>query len=109
MEFYRERRVNKSKRWHQCHICGDVMDAGRAYWYESGKHNGNFFTRATCDLCHTIRDKMYEAENISEYDTLDISAFVANDVCSNCDDYDDCDLSVFDCRKVREHYLEGEE
>ena len=101
MEFYTEQKV-KARKTHRCHICGDDIPIGTFYSRESGKYDGAFFDRCTCNDCYMHR-KEYCSEVDNEYDGQDIYYYLADEYCMRlCSDEEreDCDRDVWHCPKL---------
>lgn len=102
MEFYTEKHPI-ARKVHKCHICGSPISVGEQYSRESGKFEGDFFDRSTCQVCWGIRQADV-AENSSElYDTYSLIDFVESGFCSGCDNRVSCE-SIFICQRVVGHF-----
>lgn len=44
----------KARKDHRCDACGRVITAGEHYQYESGKCDGDFYTRRACADCRSL-------------------------------------------------------
>ena len=53
MEFYNEK-FQKAKKPHKCDCCFKTIEIGERYCYQSGKYDGDFFTRAWCRDCDDV-------------------------------------------------------
>lgn len=102
MEFYTEKHV-VARKVHKCHICNHIIHVGEKYSRESGKFEGDFFDRCTCDSCYGIR-QAYAVEDDSQlYDTYSLVDFVDSGFCSGCEYRLNC-KGVFGCPRVRRHF-----
>lgn len=59
MELYDSKRV-KTRKPHTCFLCGRVIEAGKEALYESGKWEGDFFRRYTCEDCEPLAGDFWE-------------------------------------------------
>lgn len=112
MEFYSEKHVTARKA-HICEMCKETIPVGTPYWRESGKFNGDFFSRSLHDHCHGM-----EAEYCTEVDTEfswdEIIDYIAEKHCQNCEHsylhedkegWTECPyMDVTECRKLRKLY-----
>lgn len=98
MEFYTEMEV-KARKPHRCHICGDEIPIGAMYSRESGKYDGEFFDRCTCNDCYTHRNE-YCSEVDNEYDVWAISDYLQEEYCLKIcseEEREECDREVWHC------------
>lgn len=106
MEFYseNERKANKD---YFCACCGRKIKAGEEYFRETGKWDGEFFSRAIHIQCHMMEAE-YRTE--AEYEFLwdDIYDYFFDEYCSRCSAADEtiaeygCKNSIFTCPKIFE-------
>ena len=59
MECYDCKHV-KTRKPHTCFLCGRTIESGKEALYESGKYDGEFFSRYTCKDCKPLTDRFWE-------------------------------------------------
>lgn len=67
MEFYTAA-IYKAKKEHVCHICNETIHKGQLYEYESGKYEGDFFSRKSHIPCAKARDEYLATQEENEYE-----------------------------------------
>lgn len=67
MEFYTAA-IYKAKKDHVCHICDETIHKGELYEYESGKYEGDFFSRHSHLACSKARDELVSLQKDTEYE-----------------------------------------
>ena len=109
MEFWRES-DNRAKKPHKCELCNGNIKIGEIYHRETGKFDGEFFSRTL-----HIRCANFEADYCSygEYewnDWSDISYFIEDANCRSCphfnNDDDECqnNYDIYNCPLLTEKY-----
>ena len=66
--FANERKINKTRKEHQCFGCNKKFSAGSRLWYQSGVWDGDFYSSYMCGPC---RQELYRgdyADGFSEGD-----------------------------------------
>lgn len=116
MEFYSETHITARKE-HVCELCGEIIHIGEAYWRESGKFEGDFFSRCLHEHCHEM-EREYCEEVDTEFSWDCITDHVADKHCISCehsgtrDDeegWTDCPYtSVTECKKIKDIYNKPE-
>lgn len=114
MDFFNESDP-RARKAHKCEACGGIINPGERYRRQSGKWEGDFFSRAWCADCARIMDYYFAeltAEN--EFDYWDVQDSVAARFCSGCPHSsggnDDCSESgeIWHCPiihdKIKEAY-----
>lgn len=49
-------RINKARKEHKCHECGDTINIGEKYHVQKEVYEGCFSTHKTCLPCMEVRD-----------------------------------------------------
>lgn len=116
MEFYSETHLIARKE-HRCEMCDEAIPVGTAYWRETGKFDGEFFTRRIHEHCYEMMTE-YCAEVDTEFFWDDITAYVAEKHCETCEHsalYDEEEgwtecpyFDVTECEKLRNIYKSPE-
>lgn len=70
MECYDCKHV-KTRKPHVCFLCGRVIEAGKEALYESGKYDGDFFSRYTCKDCEPLTDRFWEFVDGETYSPIE--------------------------------------
>lgn len=58
MEFYRYKNINKTRKYHRCHLCELDIPKGSKCLYEAGKYDGEFFNRYSHNECAKLWSDM---------------------------------------------------
>lgn len=102
MEFYNES-SHIANGEYICEFCNKKIEVGQRYWNERGKFCGEFFTRKLHDLCHCFESEFCrEVDN--EFTWEEIIEYVTDNHCNDCENYEDCETTIFTCPKIREQY-----
>lgn len=105
MEFFNDTR-NVARKPHKCEACGRTIEAGELYRRQSGKWEGDFFTRAWCCDCEAIMEYYFEHIAMeSEFDYWEVQDEIADRFCHACphggNGDDDCEeKAVWHCQRV---------
>ena len=100
MEFYFSRIVKLSKKPHQCFVCNSIISAGSRYVRESGKYQGEFFSRCSCISCYSHVTEHLRASGENEFDIDGIVEDVQERFCLHCDHRETCMLHCLHCDTV---------
>lgn len=106
MEFYSENK-RIAKKDYTCSLCYGKIKAGEKYFRETGKWDGEFFSRAMHIQCHMMVDE-YCAEVEPEYTNDDVQDYFLDEYCSQCESADEtiaengCENSIYTCPKIFE-------
>lgn len=97
-----------ARKEHQCEYCGKTIVPGEQYSVESGKFEGDFFTRKLCMVCKNFLSA-YCSEYDEEFDWDEVTEYLSDKHYSGCSkrEYDSCDLMPYDCLVIRNKYMEG--
>lgn len=110
LEFYNSY-IRTARKSHKCEYCQKEIMVGEKYSYESGKFDGDFFTRYLCVLCYKILNAyMYDADD-DIFDWRDVSDFLSQNYCDKLcrqEKRHDCDKPPQCCEKIRRAVLEKE-
>lgn len=101
VECYTEEQ-RKSRKEHECQLCGKKILKGREYICESGRYDGEFFEHKRHIHCNAIFEAYFsEPWTDNEYDEDMIYEYV-RDVCSGCQEYeyDQCNRDPYSCETV---------
>lgn len=108
MEFYARREATARKE-HECEYCRDTISAGQKYSYETGKFEGDFFTRKLCLTCDMIlREFMSEADE-EYFEWSYVSEFLNENYCAECHCYHECNEMPARCKNIKEKFSQQEE
>ena len=97
-----------ARKEHSCEYCSKAINVGEQYSVESGKYDGDFFSRKLCLCCKNILDE-FCLEVDQEFDWDEVTEYLSDKHCSGCSkrEYDSCDLMPYDCPVIRNKYMEG--
>lgn len=98
----------KAKKPHHCEFCGKTIASGEIYSRESGVYSGDFFDRILCVNCIKMLDA-YCTNIDNEFDWDDVYDYVRDTHCSACGYFDECELSIHDCQKIKDYYSHKKE
>lgn len=108
MEFYNVT-TPKARKRHVCEACGRVIEVGETYQRETGKWEGDFFSRAQCLDCANVMDYWtthLATENEFDYDGVQDD--IREKFCYDCahgwhSGEDDCpvDTIVWHCQRIQ--------
>ena len=113
MEFYNERH-HVARKCHVCECCRSVISPKEKYVVQTGKFEGDFFSRKWCLDCEIVMNYYFDALATDEYFDYDDVDYDIQDVfCCRCDHHhnDDCEqLDRWHCpliqKKIEEYYTE---
>ena len=94
MEFFTSKIVT-AKRQHTCEACGTTIAIGEKYRKETGKWEGDFFSRAWCSDCSNIMDYYFDFLTTEcEFDYWEVQDNICEKFCYPCkhgmENDDDC-------------------
>ena len=101
--------IRTARKPHKCEYCEKEIIAGEKYSSESGKFEGDFFTRELCIPCRKMLDAYIDCSVDDSFDWLDVSDFLSDTCCYELCEQDkrhDCDKSPQCCEKIRRAILE---
>lgn len=104
MEFFSEEHPIARKR-HRCEACNRFIAPGDRYCRQSGKWEGDFFSRAWCSDCESVMNYYFDyIATESEFDYWCVEDSVAERICCDCShsgyEDDDCRESIWHCERV---------
>lgn len=99
MEFYSERK-SIARKVHTCELCGGKISPGETYYRETGKWDGDFFSRALHAHCHFM-EQDYCCEVDNEFSWDDITDYIADTYCCDYEARTDCQYRVTECPKIK--------
>ena len=97
-----------ARKEHKCECCGRMIKAGERYVRETGKVDGDFFSRAWHLDCKTVMRYYFEWLSIDpewfDYDEAVLA--VEDDLCYGCEKShwknDECEETVWTCPIIKE-------
>lgn len=81
MEFYNQKNV-KARKLHYCEFCGKTIGAGEVYSCETGKYDGDFFTRKLCLPCSNMLDAFCRENGDEDFQWDWIQEWLYDQYCS---------------------------
>lgn len=106
LEFYNDK-VCKARKSYKCELCGEEIAAGEQYHRQSGKYDGEFFDRCLHMTCNRMIEEYCRAEDEYEYEPENISDWLQERYCCECDEYEECNKICFNCQKITSNLNEG--
>ena len=113
LELY-EKKQQKARKRHRCHICGKAILPGCEYIHEKQKYDGEFNDLKRHLHCDAILDAYLDVSSESEYSDDEVQEFVS-DICGELfakwqctegDYYEKCDRErCFECPLVFKRLL----
>lgn len=115
MEFYNERH-HVARKCHVCECCRSVIPPKEKYVVQTGKFEGDFFSRKWCLDCEIVMEYYFNRlSSESEFDYDDVEYALQEAFCYGCEhgqrQKDDCERkSLWHCpliqKKIGEYYAE---
>lgn len=97
LEFYKQS-APKAKKEHECEMCGETIHVGEVYSCETGKYDGEIFTRNMHLDCHDAFDELLSLVGESEFDWEGLIDWWKEYKCSICQlRYNVCNNKGCDC------------
>lgn len=105
LDFYKQT-YPKARKEHKCEYCANVIRRGEKYSCESGKYDGDIFTRKLCLTCKNILEEYCSEKGYEEFEWWAITEWLREKYCYSCKNYDDsnCDIIENECPVIREHF-----
>lgn len=107
LEFYKQS-WPKARKYHACEFCAQKIHRGEKYSYESGKYDGDVFTRKLCLVCKNILDEFCRESGESEFEWSWITDWLSDFYCYDCEHgikgKDDCKMQPQDCPLIRKNF-----
>ena len=83
MEFFNGR-FYTAKKEHRCEACGDKIQIGERYKYESGKFEGEFFSRCYHTACSEVIEEFWFDIDDDEFTYDEIRDWWEDKYCYQC-------------------------
>lgn len=110
LEFYNSF-IRKARKPHKCEYCEKEIAAGEKYSYESGKFEGDFFTRTLCIPCNKILASYMRSSVDDTFDWWQVTDFLfdthCNELCGQDIRQQDCSKVPERCEKIRAKFSEN--
>lgn len=103
MELYR-RTHPKAKKPHTCEFCNKEIHIGEKYSYETGKYDGEMFTRKLCLVCEDMLESYCRDEGYGEFDQQDVDDWLQSVFCYSCDKREECTIPACTCTDIRSKF-----
>lgn len=87
MEFYSEKTPTARKE-HECEMCGRAIKIGEKHVYQSGKYDGDFFSRRYHNECADILNRFCDETGDNEFNYDLISEWWDDRYCYGCKYYE---------------------
>ncbi len=98
----------KARKEHKCECCGQKIEIGQKYSYETGKYDGDMFSRKLCLVCENILQGYCSKESDEEFTWDEVSDWLHDLYCHDCEHggghNDDCENTECSCPIIREHF-----
>lgn len=111
LEFYNSY-IRTARKAHKCEYCEKNIMVGEKYSYESGKFEGDFFTRTLCVPCLKMLNAYTDDVDDDTFDWWAVSDFLSDNYCDKLcgqEKRHDCDKSPEHCEKIRTEFTDEQE
>lgn len=108
MELYNSY-IRKARKPHKCEYCEKEIMVGEKYSYESGKFEGDFFTRTLCIPCSKMLNSYMDYSVDDTFDWWSVSDFLSENYCGKLcgqEKRHECDKSPERCEKIRAEFTD---
>ena len=112
-DFYRHT-YPKAKKPYECECCENKIEAGEQYSCETGKFEGELYTRRLCLVCSNILTAYLKKTGEDTFDWWNIYDWIRDTRCAGCEYKKDgtvekggCGTHCMDCGKVRAEFSKG--
>ena len=107
MDFYHHT-YPKARKEHKCEYCGQKIEIAQKYSYETGKYDGDMFSRKLCLTCENILEEYCKSAGYEEFDWWDVSDWLSDFYCYDCKhgtrENDDCQYNTQNCPLIRMNF-----
>lgn len=103
LDFYKQM-YPVARKEHTCEFCHCIIQKGKRYSCETGKYDGEMFTRNLCSECSAILHDYCKEYGYEEFDWWGISDWLRDNHCLDCENMDNCSISPEQCCRVKEKY-----
>lgn len=93
-----------ARKGHECEFCHCVIPKGKRYSYESGKFDGDMFTRKLCPECNGMLHDYYEENRDEEFDWCAVSDWLSDTYCYGCPNCEECNVIPEQCDIIRGNF-----
>ena len=112
LDFY-NKSYPKARKDHVCEYCGQKISRGEIYSCETGKYDGDMFTRKLCLACENILKEFGNESGGNEFDWDWVSDWLHDTYCHDCEhgikEKDDCEYHACNCPLIREIFKPKED
>lgn len=103
MDFYNQT-LHVARKENECEFCGKKIMPKEKYSYETGKYDGDFFTRKLCTPCFNMLREYCNQHDDEEFDWWWIQDWLHDEYCEKCSTCDECDGKPQKCERVRKMF-----
>lgn len=103
MDFYNQT-LHVARKEHECEFCTKKILLKEKYSYETGKYDGDFFTRKLCIPCFNMLRQYCDQHDDEEFDWWWIQDWLHDEYCEKCSACDECDEKPQKCNRVRKMF-----
>lgn len=106
MEFY-NRTTPKARKEYKCEYCQNAIHIGERHSHETGKYDGDMFSRRLHFECYNILQKYCLDTGENEFTWDGVDDWLHDQYCYDCEDKEDC--SYYDmrqCDKIMKDFVE---
>ena len=91
-----------ARKTHRCFLCGKEIKIGEKYFRHRYKAYGEFHDECYHESCETILSAYFRAhKDDDEWDHCWVTDWIEEYCRDNCEQFEQCGRSVFECDKVR--------
>lgn len=108
-DFYRHT-YPEAKKQYECECCEKRIEAGERYSSETGKSDGEVYTRRLCIPCSNILTAFLEKTGAETFGWWEVFDWIRDTYCAECEYKKDgireggCGTHCIDCEKVRKDF-----
>lgn len=105
LEFYTDE-YPKARKPHTCEFCGRTIERGERYAKQTGKCDGEFFSRSLCQTCDKILNAFFLDADDDYFTWDEVHEWLYEAHCEQCGQHDRCQLRRGDpsCGIIRKNY-----
>lgn len=100
MDFYSQT-YPIARKEHKCEFCHCTIPKGKRYSYETGKYDGEMFTRKLCPECNGILADYCNEHGYEEFDWWGITDWLSDTYCYDCPNKDSCNITPEKCEVIK--------
>lgn len=93
-----------ARKEHKCEFCRQIIPKGKRYSCETGKYDGDMFTRKLCSECSNILQDFCQENGYDEFDWWEVSDWLQEAYCQDCQNREECEIVPEQCNAIKKNY-----